>query len=178
MRKGTEQCLNSAKDLLVHILSIEPNDPITLYNLACAESLLGNIEEALSKLKSAIVAGYHNMSHMIDDSDFENIKFTDGFLECINLIAEKQNNPEPTESISELTESQPLSELKVSSDPSTSFVKLEQLKEPTQPQESEEYSMIKNLLLEMGIMVDEQRLREICTRYQNDISEIVNNYLF
>jgi len=44
-----------------------------MYNLACAESLLGNIPEAISCLEKAIDLGYSNISHMLNDSDLDNI---------------------------------------------------------------------------------------------------------
>jgi len=168
MEVGSERSLNLAKELLSHLLSIEPNEPIALYNLACTESLLGNIEDSLLTLKSAIDAGYNDVEHMIDDSDFENIKHTEGFLECIRLLSNRSEDvPQETEQRPETTKN--------------SAQSCETTPNPEQPseqptQEPEEFSMIKNILLEMGILIDEEKLHEICSRFQNDLTQIVNYY--
>jgi len=45
-----------------------------MYNIACAECLLGNIPESVSCLEKAIDLGYSNVSHMLNDSDLDNIR--------------------------------------------------------------------------------------------------------
>jgi len=55
------------------LLLLTPDDNLSMYNLACAESLLGNIPEAISCLEKAIDLGYSNISHMVNDSDLDNI---------------------------------------------------------------------------------------------------------
>jgi len=70
------------------MLEIKPNHMIALYNLACAESLLGNENEAIATLDRAIDAGYTDLSHMLNDSDFDNIKNSDGFR---NLVQKVEN---------------------------------------------------------------------------------------
>jgi len=71
--------IQKAKDILQRIIELSPNDKIALYNLACTESLLGNVNEALETLDRAIEAGYNDYNHMVYDSDFNNIKNTEGF---------------------------------------------------------------------------------------------------
>jgi len=55
------------------LLLLTPDDNLSMYNLACAESLLGNLPEAISYLGKAIDLGYSNISHMLNDSDLDNI---------------------------------------------------------------------------------------------------------
>jgi thiol-disulfide isomerase/thioredoxin len=55
------------------------------YNLACAYSLKGREEKALAWLSSAIERGYRNTSHMMKDTDLDNIKSMKEFEELIAL---------------------------------------------------------------------------------------------
>jgi len=70
------------------MLEIKPNHPIALYNLACAESLLGNVDNSISALDQAIDAGYNDLFHLINDNDFDNIRETEGF----RYLTEKLEN--------------------------------------------------------------------------------------
>jgi len=76
---GDVVLFQNAKEILQRILKLSPNDIIALYNLACAESLLGNEDEALENLEKAIDAGYGDVNHMKSDRDFNNIRNTEGF---------------------------------------------------------------------------------------------------
>jgi len=51
-----------------------PNDPIVHYNLACSLSLVGRSDEALAKLKKAVVLGYDEFSFMSKDSDLKSVR--------------------------------------------------------------------------------------------------------
>ncbi|MCK4912116.1 MAG: hypothetical protein KAS05_00155 [Candidatus Omnitrophica bacterium] len=51
-----------------------PNDPIVYYNLACSLSLTSQLEQALIKLKKAVLLGYDEFSFMSQDSDLENVR--------------------------------------------------------------------------------------------------------
>jgi tetratricopeptide (TPR) repeat protein len=84
---------------------LQPSNPVAYYNVACSESLLGNLDEALSYLNQSIDKGYRDLSHMKSDEDFDNIRQTDGFkMACFRLnelINEKspepvKQEPEPT----------------------------------------------------------------------------------
>jgi len=90
--------IQKGKEILLKMNEIKPNHPIALYNLACAESLLGNTNEALSTLDQAIDAGYHDLYHMINDKDFDNIKNLEGFC---NLVEKVKNIVFPEEKVKE-----------------------------------------------------------------------------
>lgn len=53
---------------------VNPNDRLTLYNLACAYSLGGKHEEALEALDASVNAGFKDADHMERDSDLEPIR--------------------------------------------------------------------------------------------------------
>jgi len=84
------------------MLEIKPNHMIALYNLACAESLLGNVDEAVVTLDRALDAGYSDLSHMLNDPDFNNIKNFDGFQ---NLVKKLENILFPNEESTKIEES-------------------------------------------------------------------------
>jgi len=86
----------NAKDLCLKMLEIVPNDKIALYNLACADSLLGNMSDALVYLSRAIDAGYVDLEHMLNDEDLNHLKGTEEFAKIIKKIEEKITGYEPT----------------------------------------------------------------------------------
>ncbi len=53
---------------------IEPNDQLTLYNLACAYSLHGKIEEALEALERSVDAGFTDADHIRKDPDLDPLR--------------------------------------------------------------------------------------------------------
>jgi tetratricopeptide (TPR) repeat protein len=84
------------------LLLLIPEDPTSTYNLACAESLLGNKEEAVKVLKRAVQVGYKNLSHMLVDGDLKNIMDMPEFKEIVREMEEGQQLnseklPVPTE---------------------------------------------------------------------------------
>jgi len=88
--------IQQAKVILQDMLTIIPKHAITLYNLSCAEALLGNAKEALSALRDSIVAGYSNFEHMEKDEDLANIRNTPEFQELVSTL-KKGSSPEPEE---------------------------------------------------------------------------------
>jgi len=70
-RKGFYQEGLAVDEKLIQLL---PNDPIVHYNLACSLSLVGRPNEALGKLKKAVVFGYDEFSFMSKDSDLESVR--------------------------------------------------------------------------------------------------------
>jgi len=78
--------VQKGKELLLKMLDMAPNDKITLYNLACAESLLNNFEGAFKSLEAAISAGYRDLGHLLSDKDFNNIKYTEEFTQIVKKL--------------------------------------------------------------------------------------------
>jgi len=86
--------IQKGKEYLISMLQMIPDHTTTLYNLACAESLLNNIPEAIQALDKAVQAGYKNITHMLEDKDLDNIKGTDAFIQIIDKINELVNKSE------------------------------------------------------------------------------------
>jgi len=88
------ECLNTmdremiqkGKDYLMSMVQLKPDNFIALYNLACAESLLNNVHEALQTLEKSVRAGYTKLEHMLSDPDLLNIRETEGFKKIVELI--------------------------------------------------------------------------------------------
>jgi tetratricopeptide (TPR) repeat protein len=64
---------NAVRELEKAVAS-SAHDASTLYNAACAYSVLGRKEEALSVLKQAIENGYWHFDNIARDPDFENLR--------------------------------------------------------------------------------------------------------
>jgi len=75
-------------------LLLVPEDITGTYNLACAESLLGNREEAVKMLRRAVDLGYGNLPHLLADSDLENIRDMKEFVEIVTELKVRQTPPE------------------------------------------------------------------------------------
>jgi len=76
------------------LLLLVPEDILGTYNLACAESLLGNREEAVKMLRRAVDLGYGNLPHLLADSDLENIRDMKEFVEIVTELKVRQTPPE------------------------------------------------------------------------------------
>jgi hypothetical protein len=69
MESTDKHVLTKARDLLLSQLIIQSENPVVLYNLACAEALIGNVNESFEWLQKAIQHGYSNLAHMCQDPD-------------------------------------------------------------------------------------------------------------
>jgi len=78
----------NGKECLLRMLDMIPNHVVTCYNLACAESLLGNVEEALNYLERAIIVGYRDLEYILNDQDFNNIRHYPRFIRIIQKLQE------------------------------------------------------------------------------------------
>src|SRR5262249_25693062 len=52
-------------------LAIDPDESMTLYNVACVYALLGQTEEALDTLTRAVERGYAHKEWIRNDADFK-----------------------------------------------------------------------------------------------------------
>jgi len=73
------------------LLSLNNNDNICLYNLACSEALLGNSEAAISYLKRSVECGYSNLEHMNKDSDLDSIRQLPAFVAIAESLQNKNH---------------------------------------------------------------------------------------
>ncbi len=65
------------------ILKLDPENEVAHYNLACAWSLDGRLEEAVASLRRSIELGYDDLEHIESDTDLDNIRQTDGYRTLI-----------------------------------------------------------------------------------------------
>ncbi len=63
-----------AKDYAHRALTINPDDPLLLYNIACMYSLLGESDEALDYLEKSIDKGYGQKNWVEHDSDLDSLR--------------------------------------------------------------------------------------------------------
>ncbi len=54
-------------------LAVDPEEPMTLYNVACVYSLLGQVEEAIDTLTAAVEKGYTHKAWIENDADFKSL---------------------------------------------------------------------------------------------------------
>jgi len=104
--ESTQECdLNKSKTLLESLVILQPENANVHYNLACADSLLKNVESSIDHLKTAFKFGYSNLQHLLSDPDLAYLRVTKEFKEFIQGV--KAESPiEETKPI-ELTHTQP-----------------------------------------------------------------------
>jgi len=61
-----------------------------LYNVACCESLLGNIDSALSYLHQAVICGYKDVQHMETDVDLNSLHGLEAFQSLLSTLRSPQ----------------------------------------------------------------------------------------
>jgi len=89
---GTPDSLEAARTLLLQQLSMIPTHHIPLYNLACVEALLGDVDSALHYLEEAIQAGYRDVGHIEKDKDLDGLRH----LEKFKALVASLKDPKPT----------------------------------------------------------------------------------
>ncbi len=72
---------DKAEKLLAEVLAEHPEEPAVLYNLACAESMLGKTADALGHLRQSVGHGKRFKELARTDSDFDPIRGEPEFAE-------------------------------------------------------------------------------------------------
>ena len=81
-----------ALELANSALAIEPNDHITLYNVACVYSVLGRVDEAIDLLERAMPgASAHRHAWMQQDPDLDPLREHPRFIALLANLAESAN---------------------------------------------------------------------------------------
>ena len=78
------------KGALQEILKLTPDDRGTWYNLACAEARLGEGDEAIASLNTAVEKGWFDFHHMEHDPDLDSVRKTPGFTMLLGKRGEIQ----------------------------------------------------------------------------------------
>ncbi len=72
-----------ARQIVLEMLELRPEHSVTWYNLACAESRLGNLDAACDALDKAFDHGYADFRHMQRDPDLRAIRSTEAYLDLL-----------------------------------------------------------------------------------------------
>lgn len=100
--------VEKAKDFLESMLTIVPDHPLALYNLACAEARLGHTDVAMQALTRAVEQGrYTDAEHMQADPDLDNLRSLPEYQELIARIT-KASQPAKQEKVEETAAPSPL----------------------------------------------------------------------
>ena len=75
---------------------LRPDDPSVLYNLACSNSLVKNVEEAVSTLIRAISKGFNDFKWLLKDPDLVNVRKDPLFKKVWAKISACQTDPSST----------------------------------------------------------------------------------
>jgi len=78
-----DQKYAEAKTLAEQLVEADPGEGTHWYNLACANSRLGNKHQALSQLAEAVERGFDNMQHMETDPDLQPLAGMEGFKKLL-----------------------------------------------------------------------------------------------
>jgi tetratricopeptide (TPR) repeat protein len=70
------QCLTELKEII-------PDDPEVYYNLACLNSRIGKIDEAVNNMQDAVKKGFQNWNLLKNDPDLANIRNTEEYNKLI-----------------------------------------------------------------------------------------------
>jgi len=95
MRCGKKSDIETARVLLMEQLKNAPNDwqkRVPLYNLACCESILGNVDYAFEFLQKSIECGYHNVKKLISDPDLAILRDNELFQAIVASLKSGHHN--------------------------------------------------------------------------------------
>ncbi|MHC4941057.1 MAG: protein kinase domain-containing protein [Planctomycetota bacterium] len=67
-------------------LKIDPDEPITLYNIGCMHALLGRVEDALDCLENAVEQGFRDRAWFDHDSDLDSLRDHPRFAELLERL--------------------------------------------------------------------------------------------
>jgi hypothetical protein len=179
-----ENVLKKGREYLLSMLEIIPNNATTLYNLACAESLLNNVPEALNYMLESIKNGYSNVEHMIEDADLDNIKNTELFQNIVTALESGDlsilfGDDVPFESFdenikkafeSEKVESVPEPEPEPEQEPEPEY--FEESVDPLLEEKKIKYQSQLKMLEDMGFVDDEIAIM-LLDEYK-DINDVIN----
>jgi len=186
------------KDCFEALLVLDVKRPVVLYNLACAESLLGQTEAAFKRLHEAIDNGYSNLNHLLSDADFDHIKLLPAFDEVINRLRERlgisipippqeeeikpeqkhDQEPEEEQQQEEEEEREDSDNEEESNEVSLEPTPVEEISKPAeQEEEVDPYAHQKALLREMGFDIDDELLQLALVYSDGDLSVAITNLL-
>ena len=158
--------LEKGRDYLMATLKLVPDHALALYNLACAESLLGHTQNALHYLDQAVNNGFRDIEHIISDADLANIRHTEEFKSLIEILS---NQFTPTyESDIKITVLEPEEQIEI-----TIPEKQVDLSESVAPLRVE-YGEELTLLQDMGFSADNDVLLLLLDQFTGDVEQVMS----
>ncbi len=85
--------VDRAKRWLSRALEIDPDDSILLYNVACNYAIMGEVEESLDYLESAVANGMVNLTWISNDKDLDNLRPHPRFQSLLHRIESGAHAP-------------------------------------------------------------------------------------
>jgi len=176
------QLLTRAKDFLQAMLDLVPDHPLANYNLACAHSLLGEVQEGVESLKKAINGGYSNLKHMVEDADLANLRKLPEFGALVDMLRKKEEEPEkPAEPETKVEEPVKVEEpkkeeVKVVEEPKKEEVKVEEVK-VEKPRAPSKWDNQLQTLAGMGFANTDVN-EALLTEFKGDMMKVINALLF
>lgn len=83
---------DQAKLQLERLLALEPDDPVTWYNLGCTHARLGNNERAIQCLQTALEKGYSDFRFLQRDSDLAGLRKLPAYRQLIQRNEQVQRS--------------------------------------------------------------------------------------
>src|SRR5262249_40972393 len=77
-----------ALDWVRRALAVDPDEAMTLYNVACVYSLMGRTDEAIDCLEKAVVNGYTNKEWIENDADFKSLHGQPSFQALLQSLTD------------------------------------------------------------------------------------------
>ncbi len=75
------------------LVSMRPDDPYALYNLACSYSLLRKVDLAREAMQLAIEGGYHDFEFLKKDPDLEHLLTDLSFQQFLSKVETRPEEP-------------------------------------------------------------------------------------
>jgi serine/threonine protein kinase/Flp pilus assembly protein TadD len=82
-----------ALEFAMKSLSIEPEDPLVLFNVACLHAIIDRREEALGYLERSVKNGFGHKASMASDPDLDSIRRTPWFHAIMQTMAPEPDRP-------------------------------------------------------------------------------------
>jgi len=164
--------LKEAKACLISQLVLAPKNHIALYNLACAESLMGNLPAAITALRSSIQEGFLDVSYMSTDRDLQNLHGLPEFQALVRSVRAGEVIPVAVP-VAEVVVLDPIAQL-FSPEPVSEPVLEPVVSEPIAIQ-PKKYEQELQVLAEMGFL-DESMLLEVLEQ-TGSVEQTLNSLL-
>ena len=84
---GRQANYDRTLELNLRILSLDSQDFIAHYNMACAFAMLGDTESGLQSLRQAVLMGYSDRAHLEADADLDLLRGDLRYYDVIALLA-------------------------------------------------------------------------------------------